>query len=115
MCEGGFTVNLQKDHGGEPRWPVTAPLAAAAFDYKKVLSICEACRAVKMPVIDRALILDGAYYRNLFGDGCAREGLVRRFARASPPRYEAREPGVGEPMNSPPRRFRPGGDGSRLS
>ena len=43
-------------------------LAASAFDYKKILAIPEACSLAKMPVSDRALVLDGAYFTNLLGD-----------------------------------------------
>ena len=48
--------------------PGIAALAASAFDYKKILGIREACSNAKMPVSDRALVLDGAYYTNLLGD-----------------------------------------------
>jgi hypothetical protein len=48
--------------------PAIAALLASAFDYKKVLSIREACSAAKMPISDRALVLDGAYFTNLLGD-----------------------------------------------
>jgi hypothetical protein len=44
------------------------PLPASAFDASSVLKIREACAAVKMPVSERALILDSAYYSNLLGD-----------------------------------------------
>jgi hypothetical protein len=56
--------------------PVIPALAASAFDYKKLLAIREACSAVKMPVTDRALILDGAYYTNLLGDDVVAKGFV---------------------------------------
>lgn len=48
--------------------PAIPAVAHTTFDYKKVLGIREACSAVKMPVSDRALVLDGAYYTNLLGD-----------------------------------------------
>ena len=48
--------------------PAIPALASTAFDYKKVLAIREACSAAKMPVTDRALVLDGAYFSNLLGD-----------------------------------------------
>ena len=55
---------------------VIAALTAAAFDYKRLLAIREACSAVKMPVTDRALILDGAYFTNLLGDDVVAKGFV---------------------------------------
>ena len=48
--------------------PAVPALASTAFDYKKVLAIREACSGAKMPVTDRALVLDGAYFSNLLGD-----------------------------------------------
>lgn len=48
--------------------PAIPAVAASAFDYKKVLNIREACSNVKMPITDRALVLDGAYYTNLLAD-----------------------------------------------
>ena len=48
--------------------PAITAVAASAFDYKKVLAVREACSNVKMPVSDRALILDGAYFTNLLAD-----------------------------------------------
>ena len=61
--------------------PVIAALAPAAFDYKKLLAIREACSAVKMPVTDRALILDGTYYTNLLGDDVVAKGFVPQVAQ----------------------------------
>lgn len=48
--------------------PSITAVAASAFDYKKVLSVREACSLAKMPVSDRALVLDGAYFTNLLAD-----------------------------------------------
>ncbi|XHR27616.1 MAG: hypothetical protein ACFUZC_16950 [Chthoniobacteraceae bacterium] len=48
--------------------PAIPAVDAANFDYKTILSIREACSDVKMPISDRALVLDGAYYTNLLGD-----------------------------------------------
>lgn len=48
--------------------PVIPALAAADFDYRKLLAIREACSEVKMPVTDRSVVLDSAYYTNLLGD-----------------------------------------------
>ena len=61
--------------------PVIAALAPAAFDYKKLLAIREACSAVKMPVTDRALILDGAYYTNLLGDDIVAKSYIPQVAQ----------------------------------
>ncbi len=61
--------------------PVKAAPAPAAFDYKKLLAIREACSAVKMPVTDRALILDGAYYTNLLGDDVVAKGFIPQVAQ----------------------------------
>jgi len=65
--------------------PVIAALAPAAFDYKKLLAIREACSAVKMPVTDRALILDGAYYTNLLGDDVVAKGFVPQVVQPGIP------------------------------
>jgi len=48
--------------------PAIPAVAASAFDYKKVLGVREACSVAKMPVSDRALVLDGAYFTNLLAD-----------------------------------------------
>ena len=48
--------------------PVIPALAAAAFTYKQILAIRSKCSEAKMPVNDRALVLDGAYYTSLLGD-----------------------------------------------
>jgi len=48
--------------------PAIPALAANTFDYKKVLAVREACSLAKMPVTDRALVLDGAYFTNLLAD-----------------------------------------------
>jgi len=48
--------------------PAIAALAANAFDYKKVLGVREKCSSVKMPITDRTLVLDGAYFTNLLAD-----------------------------------------------
>jgi hypothetical protein len=48
--------------------PGIAAVAAANFDYKKVLSVREACSVAKMPITDRNLVLDGAYFTNLLAD-----------------------------------------------
>jgi hypothetical protein len=59
-----FSAITQENYGN----PGIPPLAASAFDYKKVLGVREACSLAKMPVNDRSLILDGAYFTNLLAD-----------------------------------------------
>lgn len=61
--------------------PVLDALAPAAFDYKKLLAIREACSEVKMPVTDRSLILDGAYYTNLLGDDIVAKSFIQPLAQ----------------------------------
>lgn len=61
--------------------PVIPALAAAAFDYKKLLAIREACSAVKMPVTDRSLVLDGGYYTNLLGDDIVAKSFMPAVAQ----------------------------------
>ena len=56
-------------------------LAANSFDYKKILSIREACSNAKMPVSDRALVLDGAYYTNLLGDDMVAKSFMIPIAQ----------------------------------
>jgi len=48
--------------------PGIPALAATSFDYKKVLSLREACGAAKMPASPRSLVLDVGYYTNLLAD-----------------------------------------------
>ena len=48
--------------------PGIPALAATSFDYKKVLSLREACGTAKMPPNPRALVLDAGYYTNLLAD-----------------------------------------------
>jgi len=56
-------------------------LAASAFDYKKILAIREACSLAKMPVTDRALVLDGAYFTNLLGDEIVAKSFMPPIAQ----------------------------------
>ena len=73
--------------------PGIPALAATSFDYKKVLSLREACGAVKMPASPRSLVLDAGYYTNLLADDVVAksfnlnlsapgvtEALIRRLA-----------------------------------
>jgi len=56
--------------------PALPALAADAFDYKKVLKVREACSLAKMPISDRSLILDDAYYTNLLADEVVSKSFV---------------------------------------
>jgi len=56
--------------------PAIAALAAETFDYKKILKIREACSLAKMPITDRSLILDDAYYTNLLADDVVSKSFV---------------------------------------
>jgi hypothetical protein len=73
--------------------PGIAALAATAFDYKKVLSLREACGNAKMPPNPRSLVLDAGYYTNMLADDvvaksfnlnlnapAVTEGMVKRLA-----------------------------------
>ena len=84
-----FSEVTQANYGD----PAIAALAASAFDYKKVLAVREKCAQAKMPVSDRALVLDSAYFTNLLGDEIVAksfmtpiaqpgvvEGVIRRLA-----------------------------------
>ena len=73
--------------------PGSTALAATAFDYKKVLSLREACGNAKMPPNPRSLVLDAGYYTNMLADDvvaksfnlnlnapAVTEGMVKRIA-----------------------------------
>ncbi len=73
--------------------PGLAALAATSFDYKKVLSLREACGNAKMPPNPRSLVLDAGYYTNMLADDvvaksfnlnlnapAVTEGMVKRIA-----------------------------------
>ena len=73
--------------------PGITALAATAFDYKKVLSLRDACGIAKMPPNPRSLILDSGYYTNMLADDvvaksfnlnlnapAVTEGMVKRIA-----------------------------------
>jgi hypothetical protein len=73
--------------------PGIAALAPTAFDYKKVLSLREACGNAKMPPNPRSLVLDSGYYTNMLADDvvaksfnlnlnapAVTEGMVKRIA-----------------------------------
>ena len=69
---------IKLDPYGAPGIPA---LAASAFDYKKILAIREACSNAKMPVSDRALVLDGAYFTNLLGDEIVAKSFMPPIAQ----------------------------------
>jgi hypothetical protein len=52
------------------------PVAATDFNYRKTLEIREACSVVKMPITDRALVLDDAYYTNLLTDDVVSKSFI---------------------------------------
>jgi hypothetical protein len=73
--------------------PGIPALAGTAFDYKKVLSLRDACGIAKMPPNPRSLILDSGYYTNMLADDvvaksfnlnlnapAVTEGMVKRIA-----------------------------------
>jgi hypothetical protein len=73
--------------------PGITALAPTAFDYKKVLSLREACGLAKMPPNPRSLVLDAGYYTNMLADDivaksfnlnlnapAVTEGMVKRIA-----------------------------------
>ena len=62
--------------------PAIAALASTAFDYKKVLGVRQTCATAKMPVSDRALVLDGAYFTNLLGDDIVAKSFMPPIAQA---------------------------------
>jgi hypothetical protein len=61
--------------------PAIPALAASAFDYKKVLGVRETCATGKMPVSDRALVLDGAFFTNLLGDDIVAKSFMPPIAQ----------------------------------
>lgn len=67
-------------------------LVAAAFDAAKVLKIREACAAKHMPVSERSLILDDAFYSNLLGDDKISHSYLTQMSQ--PSLMEARIPRV---------------------
>ena len=56
-------------------------VTAANFDYKKILAVREACSVAKMPVSDRSLVLDGAYFTNLLGDEIVAKSFMPPIAQ----------------------------------
>ena len=56
--------------------PAIPALAATSFNYRKSLDLREACSVVKMPITDRSLILDDAYYTNLLADDVVARSFV---------------------------------------
>lgn len=72
--------------------PVLDAVAAADFDAAKVLSMREACAAVNMPVTERSLILDDAYYSALLGDSKISQHYLMQVSQ--PSFQEARVPRI---------------------
>lgn len=61
--------------------PAIDPITAANFNYKKVLAVREACSTAKMPVTDRSLVLDGAYFTQLLGDDIVAKSFMVPIAQ----------------------------------
>lgn len=61
--------------------PAVAAVAPDAFNYKKILGISEACSVARMPMSDRALVLDGAYFSNLLGDEIVTKTYMAQLAQ----------------------------------
>jgi hypothetical protein len=61
--------------------PAIPALAASAFDYKKVLGVREACSLAKMPITDRSLVLDGAYFTSLLADEVVKNSYYAPIAQ----------------------------------
>jgi len=61
--------------------PAIPALAASAFDYKKVLGVREACSLAKMPITDRSLVLDGAYFTSLLADEVVKNSFYAPIAQ----------------------------------
>ena len=65
---------------------------AEDFDSATVLAVRQACATANMPVTDRALILDSAYYSNLLGDAKISHSYLMQMAQ--PSLMEARIPRI---------------------
>jgi hypothetical protein len=73
-----FSAITQENYG-DPA--LKAPVAAGNFDYKKILAIRESCSNAKMPVTDRSLVLDGAFFTNLLGDEIVAKSFMLPIAQ----------------------------------
>lgn len=73
-----FSEITQANYGD----PAINAVAAGNFDYKKVLGIRSACSDAKMPVTDRSLVLDGAYYTSLLADDTVAKSFMIPIAQA---------------------------------
>jgi hypothetical protein len=62
--------------------PAIPALASTAFNYKSVLGVREACANANMPVDNRSLVLDSAYFTNLLGDDIVAKSFVTPIAQA---------------------------------
>jgi hypothetical protein len=72
--------------------PAIDPVDAEDFDSSTVLAVRKACAQANMPVTDRALILDSAYYSNLLGDPKISHSYLMQMSQ--PALMEARIPRV---------------------
>jgi len=72
--------------------PGLANLEAAEFDSAKVLAVRAACASRKMPVTERSLILDSAYYSNLLGDPKVSQSYLMQVSQ--PAFQEAKVPRI---------------------
>jgi hypothetical protein len=61
--------------------PAISALASDGFNYKTVLKLREACSSAKMPITDRALILDDTYYTNLLADELVSRSFVQPISQ----------------------------------
>ena len=72
--------------------PAVPAVDAEDFDSATVLAVRQACATANMPVTDRALILDSAYYSNLLGDAKISHSYLMQMAQ--PSLMEARIPRI---------------------
>jgi hypothetical protein len=68
------------------------PVEAEDFNADTVLAVRQACAQANMPVSDRALVLDSAYYSNLLGDPKISHSYLMQMSQ--PSLMEARIPRV---------------------
>jgi hypothetical protein len=72
--------------------PAITAIAAEDFNADTVLAIRKACAQANMPISDRALILDSAYYSTLLGDPKVSHSYLMQMAQ--PSLMEARMPRI---------------------
>jgi len=61
--------------------PVIPAVAPTDFDYRKVIDVREGCADVKMPLENRSLILDDAYFSNLLADDIVSKSYITTLAQ----------------------------------